>query len=340
MRLSPKEKHIIAAAHLDAESSAEQIAARAGCKAHSVRYTMDKLRKLELLKHHPFINLFSIGYFQFTIFFSLSAESHGRTEALLKHLLTAQEVSWLGRLGGDYQYGFSICGRSVADVPRFMHSVCDIFGNVFHEKTISVLVSLTHFQMKYLAKKTSEKESITLADTGVRTTLDAVDHRILTALETEKYDSHRDLAARLAMPPSTFEYRLRRLRENRVLEGFTYLCDTSRLGISMYLLLLSLKSVNDRLKTKLFEFCKQRQEVNFLIEYIGAWDYEVGVEVEDPRDIINVTSALYSAFGMDLNTIRVFQVFDYPKVSKYPFRDYHYVAATASRLMSSVGARA
>lgn len=69
-----------------------------------------------------------------------------------------------------------------------------------------------------------------------------------------------------------------------------------------------------------FKFCLGHHNVNFLIEYLGAWDYEVGVEVENAKDILTITEQFYSRFGDVLNTIKVLQVFDYPKVSKYPLK--------------------
>jgi hypothetical protein len=82
------------------------------------------------------------------------------------------------------------------------------------------------------------------------------------------------------------------------------------------------KTVDEKFKRSLFDFCAKHQNVNFLIEYLGAWDYEIGVEVENAKDILTITEQVYASFAEMLNTVKVLQVFDYPKVSKYPFRSY------------------
>jgi DNA-binding Lrp family transcriptional regulator len=231
----------------------------------------------------------------------------------------------VGLLGGDYQFGVSVCVKTIRELSEFLDRLSSKFGNVFFEKSMAAIGNLTHFRMKYLSSKRGSRDFLSIVDSGDRLAIDETDHEILKSLSSGKASSLREIERETGIAHSTVEYRIKRLEANGVIIGYSYLVDTSVLGIQMYLLLLYVKAVEKSFKAALFDFCKTHRNVNFLIEYLGAWDYEVGVEVETSKEIISIIEDFYMRFGDVLNTIRVMQVFEYPKVSKYPFRSFEHL---------------
>jgi len=142
MRISETEREIICAAHLDADQTVGDMARRTGYKEHTVRYAIEKLKRERILIPHPFINLSPLGYHQYTIFFSVTSESRLNIDALMRLMVNSQRVSWVGRLGGEYQYGISVCARSPGEVSEFLDETSNTFGPVFYDKTIAVIVSI------------------------------------------------------------------------------------------------------------------------------------------------------------------------------------------------------
>jgi DNA-binding Lrp family transcriptional regulator len=243
-------------------------------------------------------------------------------ESLISYLVSSELVSWLGLLGGDFQCGVSICVRTVPELSEFLTKLGDKFGGIFFEKSIAVLSRLYHFRMKYLSPRKGPVDYLEIGGTPSRFKGDELDHKILSTLVKSSSPTRREVAAKLGIPHSTVDYRIARMEKERVIVGHTYLANTSAFGVHMYLLVLYVKTVDEKFKRSLFDFCAKHQNVNFLIEYLGAWDYEIGVEVENAKDILTITEQVYASFAEMLNTVKVLQVFDYPKVSKYPFRSY------------------
>ena len=67
----------------------------------------------------------------------------------------------------------------------------------------------------------------------------------------------------------------------------------------------------------------------YMHECFGSWDYELNVEVRDPREVVRITQELYEAFGSVLNNIRVLSKFEDIKYTAYPVEQGELLAAAA-----------
>lgn len=320
MRLTEVERDLISSIQLNATMPLSRLSRHAKHPPHVLNYALQKLKDSRVLFYHAFIDMSALDVVQYTVFFSLSSSMKVSKEALISYLVSSEQVSWVGLLGGDFQCGVSICVRTVPDFSDFLTTLGNKFGGVFFEKSIAVLSHLYHFRMKYLSSRKGNIEFLEIGRKPTNFCGDELDHKILSALANSTSPSRRHIATQLGVAHSTVDYRIDRLEKNNIIVGHSYLADTSAFGVHMYLLVLYVKTVDEKFKRTLFDFCLKHQNVNFLIEYLGAWDYEVGVEVENAKDILTITEQFYSRFGEMLNTIKVLQVFDYPKVSKYPFK--------------------
>ena len=56
----------------------------------------------------------------------------------------------------------------------------------------------------------------------------------------------------------------------------------------------------------------------YFTEAIGAWDFELGVEVADPRAIAELCRALYDAVGLGVEDIKILPVLEYLKYRAVP----------------------
>lgn len=88
----------------------------------------------------------------------------------------------------------------------------------------------------------------------------------------------------------------------------------------MYRFLISLKTLNARIREELGKFCRKHRNVNFLTKYLGDWDYENWSRSRNAREILQILAEFNAEFGDVLNHTRVFQVFEFPKLSNIPFR--------------------
>ena len=318
MKLSEKEATILAAAELRAQASIEELQKQSGFREHIIRHALKRLREQEIIRPIPVINLHQIGYSVYNVFFSSAALGKTARQALVKSLVSAAEVMWVGEFGGEYHYGVAFCARRPAHVIEFLHNISRTHKDVFLEKAVSLTISSTLYPRRYLTPLKRHLDPISLKLSTDPIEIDALDARILSALSSFGELSHHQLALKMRLPISTLAYRLKKLRESKVIVGDIYVVSPSKFDRQSYKLLIYTKGIDPDISTRMHAFCAQHRDIVYLFECFGVWSFEIGVEVPAQEEVSTIMQELYDTFGSAISNIKMLTKFRYPKVRWFP----------------------
>jgi DNA-binding Lrp family transcriptional regulator len=171
---------------------------------------------------------------------------------------------------------------------------------------------------KYLSAKKFKVAPLAVFQETQKVDVDKLDKKILRTLSTHGGLPHRQLALKLAMPLSTLELRLKKLEEKKVILGYTFAIDSNLVSIQQFKFLIFGKGIDSALGRKLFQFANQHPNVTVFLQTLGAWDYELNVEVERSEDIVQVRQELYEFVGSDLLSVKVLPKFRDLKFLTHP----------------------
>ena len=320
MKLSEKEATVLACAEFRADAPISVLRKQSGYRDHSIRYVLQRLQERRVIAPVPFINLHRLGYTIYTMLFSTMSEKGGVKEGILKAFIASPEVLWVGEFGGEYQYGVAFCTKQFANLIQFLRGISQKYPAIFFDKAISVQISSTIFPRKYLTAKKVGLNPVTVASTKDTVEIDGLDERILSAITSFGELSHRQLALKLQMPLSTLELRIKKLHDKGVIAANIFVVDSAAFHRESFKLLVYTKGLDPQLSSQLHKFCAGHRDVTYLIDNLGSWGYEIGVEVSKSEDVTAVIQELYETFGNLINTIKVLTKFRYPKVRWFPER--------------------
>lgn len=318
MKLTDKEATILAAAELRSQAPISLICKESGYRDHVVRHALRRLAERKVIFPVPLINLHRIGFTVYNVFFSAVAQGKSARQSIVRSLVAAPEVMWVGEFGGEYHYGVAFCARRPANVIEFLHKLSRQHKDMFLEKAVSLTISSTLFPRKYLTSRKLSVQPVTIAYDGNPVEIDALDARILSALTSHGALSHRQLALKLQTPLSTLELRMRKLRENQVIIGDIYVVSPAMFDRQSFKLLIYTKGIDPELSKHMLRFCSQHPDIVYLFECFGVWGFEVGVEVHKAEEVSGIMQEIYEYFGSAINTIKLLTKFRYPKVRWYP----------------------
>jgi DNA-binding Lrp family transcriptional regulator len=320
MHLTENERLVIQAYELDADLSYALGSKKTGLSEKQIRYALQSLQDRKVLRYYPFINIYPLGYSPFLLFVSLHTTSESVREETLETIKKSQVVSWFTKFEGVYDYCISIVARDTHD---FLHQADALFSKKiisFPLKSVVQQTSLTLFQAKYIGKPKTVRH-VSWEHTGDRYALDDTDKKVLSSLMHTEYRSKRDLARNLSMPSSTLDDRLSMLVEHGVLQKFVYLIDPKMFGFRCYKLLLTSKVINTKLTKLLFEYCRDEPNCIIFITCVGAWDYEVGIEVHSDVAAQEFKERLAYKFAQVLSSVVLLDQREELKDFCYPFID-------------------
>lgn len=319
MKLSALQAKAIVAAQLNADLTVSALRSKIGGKEHSIRYAIDRAREQGIIDRRHFINLFKLGFLQHEVFFSLSSEQRGAREALVTQLKRSDSISWIGRLGGDYQYGINICSRDMTNTIALFDHLAASHGKHILEKTLSLRVSLFYFGNRYLAPHLKYDPPLHYGNTPGTIAIDATDHKILTTITSNGNLSGHQVAKALGLPQSTVDYRIKKLKGAGVIVGAYYAVNVSRIGILSFLCLIVTRGMSSMFREKALAFCVKHAQVVVMIESIGSWDFEFVIDAFSAEEAMRTSEELLDFFGRDIQWLKMIPIFSYPKVHEYPF---------------------
>jgi DNA-binding Lrp family transcriptional regulator len=305
IRLSRLQREIIVAAQLRADAFAEELASDIGIKERAVRHQLQRLTSAAVIQKAPFVNVYALGIRYVNLYFALGSAQEKTIGKFLEWLQNASEVTWLGQLGGDFNYGMSLAVEHIDQTKNFFDRLPSQFGNLLFDRALVYHYSLRVFPYKYLSSRTFAFPSIGYSIDSSAFDCDDLDREILGVMAKTFETSGRANARAVLRPHATVELRLRRLEQKGVISGYWYMVDPALLGYQSYKLLVYTKGADALLSKKLFEFAKAHPNVVYYVETLGPWSFELGTDVQHGEEISTITCGILEKFGSQVTTVKV-----------------------------------
>lgn len=320
IKLTERQSKILIAQELRADVAAETIARKVGAKAHTVRRELRLMKDKDIIREIAVVNPATFGYQTFDVSFSTGSASSIKRHEFIADLLNSGVVTIVVEHGGEYEYRVSILAKNAQDVFKLFAALEKKHGLFLTEKSIAISLTFWGLGRKYLAPgiKPGFYEERRYAERTI--SLDETDHRILSALATERYDSHAEIARRIKLQKNTFNHRLKRLKEKGVITSLVYAVDGSRFGKSVYSFHVATKTMEESFRKSFVQYCKAQPNIINATEFLGPWDFKLNVEVATPEEVPPIRAALKQKFGNKLQRVLVSSALKVHKVKTYPFK--------------------
>lgn len=317
MKLTEQQSRVISVAQFQADAPFSLISRQAGVREHTARRIIDSLLEKGVIVPFAVINLYRLGISEFDIYFSLGQETKKKKQIFLNKILSERATCWLQTVSGDFEYALGIAERSPIEATAFLDNISRQFsGNVFINRKVTEVIEYELMRKEFLFKAPVEVETIKVGGEKTRKP-EVLDARILSYLANERYRSRQDIARGLDVPLSTLNYRLRSLKEKRVLLGFAFSFKLSSFGIHAYRFLVYSSGMGDS-REKFREFCRLHPNIVVCIEAFGDWDFSLKIEVLNLEDVTKIADQIYSTFPKCVSGISIFAIIREHKTLQFP----------------------
>lgn len=318
--LTEVERKILPELELNAELPSTDLAKRLNLPVHSLRYAVQRLLAKGVIVAYPFIDVHPLGYRISNLYFAVDAGAVATRNRLLSAIKENPQVSWIAELGGEYNYCASFVTRGDREVLDFIESLSAAVPHAITRKTVCQQLNLSLFPAKFLNPGCPRKSAISWGEDSEIFDADDTDYRVLQKLMEGGFQSNRNLARALGLPASTVDGRIEKLRKAKIFKGVVYLRNTQLMGTVEYKIFVSVFNRSAVIRRKFYDFAVAQPNVITFVELIGAWDYEIGVEVESPSAVSGVCDALRLTFGAELSRVDVVPLLRELKVACFPIK--------------------
>jgi DNA-binding Lrp family transcriptional regulator len=319
VRLSKRERDILARIGPHADKSLRELARISGHQIHSVRYLIERLTEAGALRRSWIVDPFQLGLQRFHVLFSTALEKPGTRAKLINVLKSSTSVSSFSELGGDFDFHINVLAPNVSGVMALLSETTEKVGPVLYAKELTIQTYVAYFPRKYMAAGSTKVQKLELGISGGKSNIDELDHQLLCELAVNPATTKQKLSERLQVSAVTIAARMKQLRQKKILIGATYVPSLSSIGTQNYRLLLHTRGVDNEMRKSILTWAAKEPHCTSVAAGLGGADFDLGIEVDNVERLIALKEELRHSYSSALSNLRVLSRLRVHKVMPYPF---------------------
>jgi DNA-binding Lrp family transcriptional regulator len=131
--------------------------------------------------------------------------------------------------------------------------------------------------------------------------LDKLDFKIISELDLDARKPVSEVARTLKVSKEVVNYRLKKLIDSKIIDGFYPIVDMNRLGYANYRIFLKFKTYTDEILKDLYDFASKEQKISWLVFMGENWDVAIVFVCRNVLDLNEALDKFLFKFAKNIN---------------------------------------
>jgi len=252
-----------------------------------------------------------LGYSYYTIYFSLRAMPPEKEEKFYGYLNKEKSVTILYRCHGAWDVIAGVLASDPLEIYDILSKIKEKFGDYIGNLAIETHVGSSYLGRNHLSEDAVLGEAQITGGKVARIEIDDKDTKILSVLRENARASTVELAEEAKLTPDIVRYRMKKLKENKILLRSTIQPDYSGYPFRFYRLMLKLRNLTLEKEREMISFFASKPSVFRLNKEFGSYDMSVDFEVDDKsslRSTINEMKMKFYDLIVDFESLHIWKV--------------------------------
>jgi DNA-binding Lrp family transcriptional regulator len=320
--LDNKDRRIIYELDKNARVSFPALAKKIGMNQETVKYRVKKLIKRGFIKKFlAVIDSSKLDQSHHKIYLRLQNVSEKQETELIQFLQSNDSVDWVVRTDGEFDLAFCVITKTPHELDVILTDFEKKFGQFVGKREMITTLRGDYLLRSYLIGKKREdiRKSVFLPKKGRPFSMNEKDKAILSLLGQDARMPTIKIAKKAGISPDTVRNRIKKLKEEGVIENFLVVLDNPRMGQMQYKILIGLHNLTPEKENALTKHLQENPHIFSIIKTLGRWQMEIDLEVETTdqfREIIRDIKNRFADILRDYSTLTVYEI---SKYNLFPF---------------------
>ncbi len=258
----------------------------------------------------------NLNRFYYKLFYKFYKTTPKIDNEIIDFINNYQKTAWFGTFEGPYDLAFLIIAKSLYDLDNFLIEFRKLFGDYILEQEIHTLTSVHRFNLKFFYK--SKKTSHTQYPKELKETkLDKTDKEIIKELANNSRASVLSLAQKLKVDSGTIIYRIKNLKENKILGTYTLSVDFDKFNMQHFQINFKLK--NNESVNKIINFFSNHPNATFATVAFGKYDLAIELVVKNNKELKSILDNLKEEYSGEILDYDTFLITKEYGITWYPY---------------------
>ncbi len=312
------DKKILYELDLDSRIPITQLAKKVNVSKETVNFRIKRLVKEKYINNFiTTIYTSNLNRFYYKLFYKFHKTTPEADRKIIQFISQYHKTAWFGSFEGPYDLAFLILAKSIHDLDDFLTEFRNLFGEYILEQEIHVLTSTHRFNLKFFY--TGEKHLHTKYPKELQESkIDSTDYEIIKTLANDSRTPILELAQRLKVDSGTIIYRIKKLKENKILGTHTLAVNFERFNKQHFQ--INFKLINQDSINKLINHFSVHKNATFATVTLGKYNLAIELVVENNQELKEILDKVKEKFSRDIIDHDTFLITKEYNVTWFPYK--------------------
>ncbi len=304
------DKKILFELDLNSRQSNQEIAKKIRSSKEVIGYRIKKLEENKVIfKYLTILDPAKLGCSLHKVMFKLENIDLEKKKEIVEYLKNHSYSLWTVECDGPFDIGFMVFARNPPELDKVITEVSNKLSKYIHERIISTTISGEYLSRKYLIKNIEKENKVKYGNKIEKIKLDDLDLEILKALSDNAKIQYTEIAKNLTIKIDAVRERVKKLEKSGIIKGYSILLNNSNINQLHCKILIYLRDFSEEKFKTLKEFCRQQNNITYIIKSLGVWDMEIDLEVESSEKYREIMLLVMKNFPEAIKKYEVLQIY-------------------------------
>ncbi|MDP7282015.1 MAG: Lrp/AsnC family transcriptional regulator, partial [Candidatus Undinarchaeales archaeon] len=241
----------------------------------------------------------------YTLYFKFGTVSERKEKEVIDYLRNNQDTNWSAQVGGRLDFILEFPVKSTREFRKKQTNIVSKYPEVLVHHEVGINTFQQRLNRRYLYDIPSKIGSPTEETINI----DKKDLAIIEVLKKNSRTSTTEIARQVKLPTSTVANRIKELKENGVIMGFSVQMDISKFDYHSFKAFIKMSNFSEEIDKKIKMFCEQNPNVVYFLSSVGRWDYEVDIDAESHEQYRKILRQFKNLMGKDVAEVETLEIF-------------------------------
>jgi DNA-binding Lrp family transcriptional regulator len=317
MAFDKTDKAILLELDLNARKTNKGIARKLKTSEAIVAYRIKRMSESGLIDcFYTMVNGARFGLLYFRIYIRLQNIDLKAEKELIGSFTANPYTSWIVSVRGRYDLVVSMYAKSVEQFSAELNRITKNFDSYILSKSISIVEEAQAYARTHLRGGEGKEIKLLYGGSPKKSETTGKDYELLKKISKRGRMPIAGMARLLKTNGEAIRYRIKKLKEQKVILGFRVLPNLKLAGYQQYIISLSLHSLTRPDERRLANFCLRHPNILFYVKCIGSHEADLEIEVENEEKFDSLFNELKGYFP---KIIRDYEILSISQQHKFDY---------------------
>jgi Lrp/AsnC family leucine-responsive transcriptional regulator len=315
-KIDLKDRKILFELDQNSRQSLSQIGKKVGLAKSIVAYRIKRLTKMNIIKSfYTVVDLYKLGFIAPRFHLVFQYITPEIQKEIIDYFINSKYTFIVVSCYGPFDLSVLFGLRDIRKLYLIWQEIQSKFGYYFEKQSLAFYLNETHLQPLYLINETVRKKSGTISVRNPHCDaiiLDDIELKILNALSNNAQMSLTVLSKHLKLTSRQISYRIKKMVDIGVIEGFRTEIDITKLGYHSYKVYVFLKEFN--IRNKIINYLYSNPNLVCIDTTTGESHLELEFHLENVDRLHTIMQDISEKFP---NAIRNYQYASVKEINKW-----------------------